>query len=72
MDSELLHSSSRLWDLDFLLVLSPGGTPLTLALVESRTVAVGCRSWILLNFWLLVNLLHLLECASFVGLLKLW
>lgn len=34
MDSELLHSSSRLWDLGFLLVLSPGGTPLTLALVE--------------------------------------
>lgn len=59
MDTELLHSSSRLWDLDVLFVLSPGDTPPMLSLVESPTVAVGSRSWFLLNLWLLpVNLLH--------------
>lgn len=48
----------------------PYETPLTLSQVDNRTVAVGCRSRILLRFWLLVNLLHLLESASFPTLLK--
>lgn len=35
-----LRSSSRLWCLDFLFVLSPGETPPTLFVVDTRTMTV--------------------------------